>query len=140
MDELLRVTTMAFCLSLQSLWERQLRDYLHRCAQDLKAGEELAHKARSASWGELSGLFLQLRGISLKDFEQYAKLNLPHLLGNACRHGNGPSLKRLATTYPQLWPQPKAIMPVPFFRFNLMNIIGILNAAQHANFEFLVVP
>lgn len=38
-EELQRATIMAFCLSLQSLWERQIRAYLLGCAKELRPDE-----------------------------------------------------------------------------------------------------
>lgn len=112
-EELLHATTMAFCLSVQSMWERQIRTYLHDCAKELRPDSPLAKKAMNERWDKIDKLFFQLRGIELSAFDQYAELDLLHLLGNACRHGDGPSAKELWARRPDLWPQ-RMRSPHPF--------------------------
>ena len=112
-EDLLHATTMAFCLSIQALWERQLRTYLAGCARNLRSDETLAKKAMTAHWEELDELFKGLRGISLSEFDQYPDLDYLQVIGNACRHGDGPSLRRLSKMHPELWPRPE-IVPSPF--------------------------
>lgn len=103
-EDLLRTTTLAFCLSIQSLWERQIRSYLQGCARDLKFDPAIGKRILIARWEEFDGLFMSLRGIGLSAFKEYAELNTLQLLGNACRHGDGPSLKVLVEMHPELWP------------------------------------
>jgi hypothetical protein len=49
------VTASAMCLSLQSIWERQLRAYLLSCAGWTDA--KLTHQLQHAPWDALQGLF-----------------------------------------------------------------------------------
>jgi hypothetical protein len=113
--ELHRATLAGYCLALQALWEKQIRTYLQRCAFDLNAPASLAKEIPKASWQELDGIFRELRGIPLSAFGEHRSLTLLHLLGNVCRHGNGPSVERLGAADPELWPQasePRHVPPV----------------------------
>jgi len=96
-------TKMAFALSIQSIWERQLRNYLADCAVELRPNDGLAQKVEHAHWDTLRKLFLNLRGISIKEFPSYNELDTLQLLGNACRHGDGPSAVKLAEKCPEFW-------------------------------------
>ncbi len=104
MKEVLRETKMAFSLSIQSIWERQLRRYLRGCAEELQPGTNLGAQTANGSWEKLCSLFLDLRGIRLDAFPSFAELDTLHLLGNACRHGDGRSADKLAERCPDLWP------------------------------------
>jgi hypothetical protein len=115
-EELMRTTLMGYCLSIQAMWEKQIRGYLERCARDLKADPRTAQEIPNAKWQELDSLFNVLRGVPLTAFEEHAALNKLQLLGNVCRHGNGPSLDRLANEHPELWPpepKPEFVPPPP---------------------------
>jgi hypothetical protein len=115
-EELLRTTNMAFCLSIRAMWERQIRKYLCGCAEQLRGDAELAAECMRGSWGKLNGLFFELRGMHLSDFAEYHELDLLHQLGNACRHGDGPSAQVLWHRCPDLWPSrdlPLFSMDVP---------------------------
>jgi len=102
--ELRRATMMAFCLSIQSIWERQIRAYLSGCAHELRGDNALTKKALDERWDNIGDLFFDLRGIHLSSFYKYRELDLLHLLANVCRHGDGPSAKRLWCRYPEFWP------------------------------------
>ena len=102
--ELRRATTMAFCLSIQSMWERQIRTYLRGCAIAFSNDKATTEKALVAPWEDLDDLFLELRGIRMSSFEEYRQLDLLHLLANVCRHGDGPSSRRLWHRCPEFWP------------------------------------
>jgi hypothetical protein len=97
---------MAFCLSIQSMWEQQLRACLKRCAQELTTDSSQIARVLTARWEDLDGIFKSLRGIGLRDFLKYAELDLLHLVGNVCRHGDGASLEKLSKSHPELWPPP----------------------------------
>lgn len=111
LTELINKTRMAFCLSIQSLWEQQIRAYLHGCQKQLGINpfpispwkkNETIH---SATWGrELDTVFLKLRGIPLTIFASYKKLDLLQTVGNVCRHGDGDSSARLWQISPEFWP------------------------------------
>jgi hypothetical protein len=96
------VTASAMCLSLQSIWERQLRAYLLSCAgwTDAKLTNQLQH----APWDALQDLFEQLRGVPLRAFLSYPDLDLLARLGNACRHGAGRAANALWRSHPKRWP------------------------------------
>ncbi|MFB0876022.1 MULTISPECIES: hypothetical protein [unclassified Sphingobium] len=110
MEEVRFETMRAFGLSIQSIWERQLRTYLLGCARDLKPSEPFATKIEKANWKELQKLFRGLRGIGLDAFPSFAALDALQHLGNACRHGDGDSAAELAQRYPDFWP---VIPPMP---------------------------
>lgn len=103
--EMLRGETLkAFALALQSLWERQLRDYVSGCAAELKLGEAVLADARASQWQRVERAFLAARGIELSAFPSHRTLAELHLLGNVCRHGDGPSVAKLHALRPDLWP------------------------------------
>lgn len=104
MKDVLRETKMAFSLSVQSVWERQVRSYLRGCAEEIRPGTSLAAQAGKSPWEGLCSLFLDLRGIRLEAFPSFGELETLQLLGNACRHGDGPSAAKLAERCPELWP------------------------------------
>ena len=103
MEDVLQETKMAFGLSIQSIWERQLRGYLRGCAEELRPRDGLAAQVAKGSWEKLCALFLELRGIRFDAFPSFAELEHSHLLGNVCRHGDGPSAVELAKRCPELW-------------------------------------
>jgi hypothetical protein len=103
-EELLRATLTGYCLSIQSMWEKQIRAYLDRCARDLQLDFDVIVKIQRADWSLLNSIFEQLRGVSLTAFDEYPTLSQMQLLGNVCRHGQGPSLERLICAHPELWP------------------------------------
>lgn len=102
---LLKTTLESYCLSVQSLWERQIRGYLVSCAGYLRNDENLADKIRKAKWDGIEEAFLDLRGVDLKQFDSYPMLDLLQLTGNACRHGDGKSAQILFERCPNWWPR-----------------------------------
>ncbi len=111
MEDVLKETKMAFGLSIQSIWERQLRGYLRGCAEELRPSDGLATQVAKGNWEKLCTLFLELRGIRLNAFPSFAELETLQLLGNACRHGDGPSAVELAKRCPEMW---RVYPPMPF--------------------------
>lgn len=104
--DLINKTNMAFCLSIQSLWEQQIRRYLIVCVQTLGMEGVSVAKLEKISWGkDFDRLFLKVRGLSLSGFSSYKLLGLLHMLGNACRHGDGPSSRELSAVHSYLWPE-----------------------------------
>jgi hypothetical protein len=101
----LNETKKAFALSVQSIWERQLRDYLKGCASELHPQKiRLAKEIEAANWRQLCNHFYELREIQLSDFPSYEKLEILQYLGNVCRHGEGTSANELRERCPDLWP------------------------------------
>lgn len=102
--EALRTETFkVFALALQSLWERQLRDYIAGCARTLKLAPSVSEMALAPQKERVERAFLEARGISLHHFPSYSTLNILHLIGNICRHGNGKSVSILHRLRPDLW-------------------------------------
>jgi hypothetical protein len=110
MEAMKREATLAFGLSIQSIWDRQLRSYLRGCANELRPGEPIAGKIDKANWKDLQKLFRRLRGINLDEFPSFPLLDTLQHLGNACRHGDGDSAVELHRLRPDLWP---VITPMP---------------------------
>lgn len=111
LSELIFKTRMAFCLSIQSLWEQQIRTYLAGCQQELGinpfpvSNRRGANSVQTVYWGdELNTVFAKLRGIALPSFASFESLDLLMLVGNVCRHGDGISSARLWGVCPDLWP------------------------------------
>jgi len=107
--ELISETKIAFCLAIQSIWERQFRDYVKRCEMDLNRIQSKSTQIQNASWRELQDYFHRLRDISVETFPSFNELDNLQLLGNACRHGDGRSSKELYIRLPQLWQVPSPI-------------------------------
>lgn len=111
LNELILKTRMAFCLSIQSLWEQQIRTYLAGCLGELGinpfpvCNRRGANSVQTVLWGdELNTVFERLRGVALPSFASFESLDLLMLVGNVCRHGDGSSSTRLWGIRPQLWP------------------------------------
>ncbi len=111
LSELIYKTRMAFCLSIQSLWEQQIRTYLAGCQQELGinpfpvSNRRRANSVQTVYWGdELNTVFERLRGIALPSFASFKSLDLLMLVGNVCRHGDGSSSVKLWGARPELWP------------------------------------
>lgn len=110
MGDMLREAKLAFGLSLQSIWERQLRAYLRGCASELRSGEQITVKIDKANWQDLRKWFRKLRRIELEAFPSFAVLDTLQHLGNTCRHGEGDSGVELSKHCPDLWP---VVPPMP---------------------------
>ncbi len=111
LSELIYKTRMAFCLSIQSLWEQQIRTYLAGCQQELGinpfpvSNRGGANSVQTVYWGdELNAVFERLRDIALPSFASFESLDLLMLVGNVCRHGDGNSSEKLWRIRPDLWP------------------------------------
>lgn len=109
-EELRKSAIEAFALAIQSLWERQLRQFLKGCARELKRGDALVKSLATDDWTKLVRHFGDLRGVPLENFDSFEDLDLLQLLGNACRHGDGKSANMLHDRWPELWP---AWLPSP---------------------------
>lgn len=104
MQSVLHHTKLAFALALQSIWERQFRSYLKGCANELHPQEPQNQIIESASWQQLCRKFEELRKIKIEEFPSFKTLDTLQILGNACRHGEGSSAKKLSQRCPELWP------------------------------------
>lgn len=110
--EALRGSTVeAFALSIQSLWERQLREFLKGCARELKRSDAYVASLAIDRWATLLDRFNDLRRLPLQAFDSFPDLELLHLLGNACRHGDGKSARLLYERWPELWPHWPPVFP-----------------------------
>ncbi|WP_199028802.1 hypothetical protein [Ralstonia sp. ASV6] len=103
-EALLHATVQAFCLSIQSLWERQLRNWLCACIAVGPRRSQQLSTARHDGLIGLSALLAELRGIPLSAFPSWGDLDLLQRVGNACRHGDGRSAAELFRSNPELWP------------------------------------
>jgi hypothetical protein len=113
MKGILRESKLAFCLAIQSIWERQLRAYLRGCAKELRPGDAIGAKIERAVWKDLCKHFRELRDIDLEAFPSFDSLDVLQHLGNACRHGDGNSATELARRCPDLWPDIPPLPPMP---------------------------
>ena len=103
--DLINKTNMAFCLSIQSLWEQQLRSYLGHCINFVGIEGVTFDELEHMTWGiKTNKLFQHIRGADLTAFDSYATLNKLQLSGNACRHGDGKSSRKLFKLHPELCP------------------------------------
>ena len=110
-EDLIAESLKAFCLSLNSIWERQLRSLMEGVARELYDEPAFIAKCQTLPWGKLDDMFERLRGFKLTYFRAYDDLDTLQLLANVCRHGDGPSLRRLSTKCPDLWPEVGPTMP-----------------------------
>lgn len=101
--ELRSSSLKAFALSIQALWERQFRGFLKGCAQELGKEDGYIEQLMRGEWNTLVRQFKELRGIPLSSFYSFNDLCLLQRLGNACRHGDGTSARKLYQTNPEFW-------------------------------------
>lgn len=104
--DLFQSTVEGYLLTVQAMWERGLRRLL--LARDKKLNEGKAADAiKRAVWSSdarsLQAHFLRLLGFPLHAFDSYQDLDLLQCLGNAIRHGEGPSAERVHDLAPSLW-------------------------------------
>lgn len=133
-EDLHRSTVEAFALAIQSLWERQLREFLKGCARDLKRDEAFIASLATADWTKLVKVFGELRGLPLQAFDSFEDLELLQLLGNACRHGDGKSARLLFARWPDLWPMWPPALP------ELWDGPPLKNMPAHPPFSQISVP
>lgn len=108
-ERLIQRTYMTFALAIQSLWEQQIRSYLTTCVGNFIVDGVTRDKLEKGTWGtELNAVFFKVRGVELDSFDSYVTLTQLHMLGNACRHGDGASARKLYDGHPELWPAPLA--------------------------------
>ncbi|EMS95910.1 hypothetical protein H009_19804 [Agrobacterium tumefaciens str. Cherry 2E-2-2] len=102
MEELRAATLSALCLSLQAIWEQQLRGYLSGCAEELAADRPgLVEKLKNKDWDFVKRQFFELRRLPFSQFKAHRDLDLLQLLGNYCRHGEGRASKAIRSDFPE---------------------------------------
>lgn len=139
-EDLIVESLKAFCLSLNSLWERHLRSLMAGVAREVFEDVDLIKRCQTQRWDQLDDLFEHLRGYKLRDFRAFDDLDTLQLLANICRHGDGPSRKRLSDKCPELWPEPNPPMvalmgEVTLDRFRIDNLcitLGLLRRLSEA--------
>ncbi len=100
--DLFQESVAGYLLTVQSMWERGLRTLMIKRDFRLRNGENIV-KIQRAPWETLSKHFDDLMGFPLEAFDSYNDLYLLHNLGNAIRHGNGPSAIKVHELAPTLW-------------------------------------
>lgn len=104
--DLFQSTVESYLLAVQSMWERGLRSLLVSREKSLNTGSELK-TLQKATWSSgarsLQAHFERLLGVPMTAFDSYKDLDLLQNLGNAIRHGDGPSAERVHKLAPSLW-------------------------------------
>lgn len=104
--DLFQATVESYLLAVQSMWERGLRSLLVSREKRLHGGGEV-NALQKATWSNginsLHCHFERLLTVPITAFDSYDDLNLLQNLGNAIRHGDGPSAKRVHELAPTLW-------------------------------------
>ena len=94
------------------LWERTLKDFMLREIDF--GGDEKIREIRMAGFEKLICCLTKL-GFDVKSEQFFAGMETANLVTNACKHGGGPSLDRLAMKAPNLLQGPDQSMPLlPF--------------------------
>lgn len=107
--DLFQTTVESYVLAVQSIWERGLRNLLILRERRLNGGRE-SDKLQNAAWSikptkddSLQSHFHRLLAVPITAFDSYDDLDLLQHLGNAIRHGDGRSAKRVHDLAPSLW-------------------------------------
>jgi len=104
--DLFQATVESYLLTVQSMWERGLRGLLANRERKLCNAKEI-HTLQKCNWSSgnssIQYHFERLLGIPITIFDSYDDLNFLQNLGNAIRHGDGPSAKRVYELAPALW-------------------------------------
>lgn len=101
------MTVEGFLLAVQSMFERGLRRMLE-AGSNQHSPKLCINNARNIRWNKemnkgAQALFEKLFGAPIDLFGCYDDLHLLQVLGNALRHGDGPSAKALYELCPSLW-------------------------------------
>lgn len=104
--DLFQATVESYLLAVQSMWERGLRRLL--ISREMRLyGDGKINALRRATWSSdgnsLQYHFERLLAVSMTEFDSYEDIDLLQNLGNAIRHGDGPSAKRVYELAPTLW-------------------------------------
>lgn len=105
---LFQSTVEGYLLAVQSMWERGLRGMLVNRAKQLSKPERYIGALQRAKWNDntqsdLHLCFEELLGLSLKAFDSYGDIEILQIIGNALRHGDGASARKLHERCPSLW-------------------------------------
>lgn len=96
----------SYLLAVQSMWERGLRKLLIS-REKVLLGKDGVSALQRATWSSgtksLQFHFERLIGFPMTVFGSYGDLDLLQNLGNAIRHGDGPSAERVYRLAPSLW-------------------------------------
>lgn len=108
--DLWQATIEGFLLTTQSMHERGLRSLMYAMGTRLGWEQAKCLRLRKAAWSDgakdsLQSEFERLFGARIHLFGDYGDLDLLWTLGNAIRHGEGQSVKRLHDLWPSLWTQ-----------------------------------
>ena len=130
-----------FLLTVQSMWERSVRNILVACATKLNYSAKTLNDIRRSPWSEqdknnLEGFFEELIGLPIQAFDSGQDLLLLHVLGSALRHGDGPACKRLFTLQPGFWQNWLA----PGTHIPILNYTVPLDAPVYPSIDFITIP
>jgi len=136
--DLFQATVESYLLSVQSMWERGLRKLLvsrERCL----FGREEVNVLRRAIWSRearsLQFHFERLLGFPMAALDSYEDLDLLQNLGNAIRHGDGPSAERVHKLAPSLWWN--WIAPGETLQAGPLTITAPDDAPKHPSFDIV---
>jgi len=130
-----------FLLTVQSMWERSVRNILVACATKLNYPAKTLNDIRRSPWSEqdknnLEGFFQELIGLPIQAFDSGQDLLLLHVLGSALRHGDGPACKRLFALQPGLWQNWLA----PGTHVPILNYTVPLDAPAYPSIDLITIP
>jgi hypothetical protein len=130
-----------FLLTIQSMWERSVRNILVACATKLNYSPKSLNDIRRSPWSEqdknnLEFFFEELIGLPIRDFDSGQDLLLLHVMGSALRHGDGPASKRLFALQPGLWQHWLA----PGANISGINYTVPMDAPAHPSVSLITIP
>jgi hypothetical protein len=139
--DLFHATVEGYLLTVQAMWERGLRALLVSRERRLCGGAE-ASALQRANWASgpksLQSHFERLLGIPVAALDSYEDLDLLQNLGNAIRHGDGPSAERVHVLAPSLWMNwlapGQTVQAGPFL------IAARPDAPKHPSFNSITLP
>ncbi|MFK4447131.1 hypothetical protein ABH944_007422 [Caballeronia udeis] len=107
--EIRQISLQNFCLSIDGMFERELRAWLKSALYQLLSADSKRDESgwlkviRTGDLDKLSGLLQEHRKIGLSAFPAYPVLRLMKTVANICRHGEGRSVAELSQYYPHFW-------------------------------------
>lgn len=140
-NELKRKTAEGYIIAIQSMWERGLRGMLASCESRICNGSDL-EALKTATWSgrskNLQDHFLRLVGIPIQSFSSFSDLDFLQTLGNAIRHGDGNSARRIYQMTPSLWPSQHKLEQATFIE--LMEVEVEKSVADFPPFDEIEIP